>query len=409
MSTIEKRITDTVLKRIRALARPNGDVDVAPDGRPEIAKPVSVREARFSDFDQVCALNMKLGQGPDSPENWNRLWLDNPALGDRETPSVIGWVLEGESSEIVGFLGSVRTLYEYEGKTLLAVIAVRFAVQLAYRPFSHLLVTSFFRQKNVDLFLNTTATVSTGKMMIAFKASRIPEEDYENVLFWVIDPYYFTKSVFRRMRIASGLSRVGSVLASLAVRADIRLRGRELRGRPFRYTVIETCVNNISDEFQRFWAEKSKETSRLLAKRSPAIMRWHFDPPGNRRVARVLGCYSGNHLVGYGIVRHDEAGRDGLRRSILADLMVEDDDPCIVEQLLAAIYESAKNAGSHILEVMGFPKGIRQMFLKWKPYSRRYPACPFFYKARDRALHEILADENVWYACPFDGDGTLWP
>jgi hypothetical protein len=24
-------------------------------------------------------------------------------------------------------------------------------------------------------------------------------------------------------------------------------------------------------------------------------------------------------------------------------------------------------------------------------------------------LHQKLANENAWYACPFDGDATLWP
>jgi hypothetical protein len=138
-------------------------------------------------------------------------------------------------------------------------------------------------------------------------------------------------------------------------------------------------------------------------------MRWHFNPPENRHIAKVLGCYLGDRLVGYGIVRHYTSEKEDLRRSLVADLMIGDDDPRIVEQLLAAMYKSARNAGSHVLEVMGFPKEIRQMFLKSKPYLRKYPACPFFYKAKDRALHEKLSDETAWYACPFDGDGTIFP
>jgi hypothetical protein len=89
--------------------------------------------------------------------------------------------------------------------------------------------------------------------------------------------------------------------------------------------------------------------------------------------------------------------------------MIDESAPQVMDHLLAAILRSARDAGSHVLEVMGYPKAIRQKFLQWKPYSRDYPACPYWYKARDAVLHQKLANENAWYACPFDGDATLWP
>lgn len=96
--------------------RSKEEEDRAPGSALKTAKRVTVREARFSDCERVCALNSKLGLGPDSSENWKRLWLDNPAIGDGEKP-VIGWVLVA-SDEIVGFLGSIPMLYEYEGQIL---------------------------------------------------------------------------------------------------------------------------------------------------------------------------------------------------------------------------------------------------------------------------------------------------
>jgi hypothetical protein len=405
MSVIEKKIADLLLNRVRRM-RSKEEEDRAPDSAVKTAKKVTVREAQFTDCERVCALNSKLGLGPDSPENWKRLWLDNPAIADGEK-SVIGWVLVA-SHEIVGFLGSIPMLYEYEGQTLSAGATCRLAVEPDYRAFAHLLVTSFFRQK-VDLFLDTTATVSAGKIMMAFKAVELPQKDYGKVLFWILDPGAFSKSVFKRLGINSSLQGIGSALASVAVRADIGLRRRPRRAKFGRYTIAEISVNDLGEEFQQFWSDKSREVSRLRAKRTSSIMRWHFDPPGNRRVTRVLGCYLGSRLVGYGIVRHDDQASDGLRRSIIADLMIDESAPQVMEHLLPSIIRSAKDAGSHVLEVMGFPKEIRQKFLQWKPYSRDYPACPYLYKARDPVLHQKLADENAWYACPFDGDATLWP
>jgi hypothetical protein len=404
MSVIEKKIADLVLRRVRQVR--SEEEGQALDSAVKTAKKATVREAQFPDCERVCALNSKLGLGPDSPENWKRLWQDNPAIGAEEK-AVIGWVLVA-SDEIVGFLGSIPMLYEYEGQTLKAGATCRLAVKPEYRAFTHLLVTSFFRQK-VDLFLDTTATVSAGKIMMAFKAVELPQKDYGKVLFWILDPGSFTKSVFKRLGINSSLKGIGSALASVAVQADMGLRRRPRGAKSGRYTIAETSVNDLGDEFQQFWSNKSRGVSRLRARRTSSIMRWHFDPPGNSRVTRVLGCYLGSRLVGYGVVRHDHPASDGLRRSIIADLMIDESAPQVMDPLLAAIIRSAKDAGSHVLEVMGFPMEIREKFLQWKPYSRDYPACPYLYKARDPVLHQKLANENAWYACPFDGDATLWP
>ena len=406
MSTLEKKITDMALKRIRR-AMPEGDVDPAPVATPKKAGRVSLREARFSDFQQVCSLNMRLGLGPDSEANWKHLWLENPAVREGESP-VIGWVLEGASG-IVGFMGSIPMLHEYQGQTLVAAATCRLAVEAAYRASTSLLITSFFRQKNVDLFLNTTAIVSAGKMMLAFKAAPVPQKDYGTVLFWVIEPRHFAQSALRKLGIDSKLNGAPSVLASLALHADIGFRGRSPRARSRTYNTVESTVDELGEEYRRFWEESYQGTSRMRSIRNPEIVRWHFSPPGNRREIKVLGCYLDNCLVGYGIVRHDKESGDGLRRSTIADFMAKNDDPQIIGPLLASIFKSAKDAGSHVLEVMGFPKEVRKGFLRWRPYSRNYPACPYFYKARDGALQEKLADENAWYACPFDGDATVWP
>lgn len=409
MSTMRGKIANVLLKRIRALKTPAHGDSVARAGVPAgSAKSVSVRQAQFSDFERVCALNLRLGQGPDSVENWRRLWLYNPALADGRGASPIGWVLEA-SHDVVGFLGSIPLQYEFEGSALRAAATCRFAVEPAYRAFSHLLVVSFFRQKNVDLFLNSTATVAAGKIMTALKASPLPQPDYGNVLFWVLNPRHFAKEVLKKLGVKAPLIEPGAAVASLVLKGDMAIRKGVPRGNSSGCSVRETSVHECGPEFEQLWSENSKGISRLFARRTPEILRWHFDPPGNRRISRVLSGWVENKLVGYMIVRHEPPDIEGIRRSLVADLLVKESDPLILEQLFAAALSSAKKAGSDSLEIMGFPERIRQTLLQWKPYSRQYPACPFFFKARNRALHERLTDQSAWYACPYDGDATLWP
>lgn len=114
-------------------------------------------------------------------------------------------------------------------------------------------------------------------------------------------------------------------------------------------------------------------------------------------------------MRGYLILRNYEETTDGLKRAVVADLLVEDNDPRVTAALFRSALGAARNSGADILEVTGFPAEIRDGLQEWRPYTRKLPANPFYYKAREKALQNRLQQESAWYACPYDGDSTLWP
>jgi len=403
---VKNLIKSAILNRIRSKAD-HASIPNATAVPPEVASATIVREAQLDDFAQVNALNVGLGQGADSFQNWQRLWRDNPALQTGRTPR-IGWVLES-AGDIVGFLGSIPLGYRLNGKDIAAAATCRFAVQPPFRGMSHLLVTSFFRQKDVDLFLNTTATVAAGKIMTALKATPLPQPEFGKVLFWVLRPGRFVKSVASK----AGIHPLGRWLvlgagASVLV-AERVLKGRTPRSRRGSIEVRSISVSTLGAEYDKFWAAAESEPGKLHARRSRELFRWHFEAPDSQRKAEVIGCYLQGKLLGYALVRHDPPAADGSCRSLLADLMVSGDEDVIVERLISAAYRNSKSRGATVLEVMGFPTNIRRAMLRLRPYVREYPADPFFFKVRDKALQEILAAESAWYATPYDGDSTIWP
>jgi hypothetical protein len=410
MQVMGNKLTNAVLKRIRAREEdsPALSFNEGSGTHRDIGRRISVREAQFSDFPGVSALGKRQGQGPDSIENWERLWRSNPAIRDGNAPARIGWVLEA-SGEVVGFLGGIPLLYEYEGKTLIASATCRFAVDPAYRALSHLLMSSFLRQKDVDLLLNTTATPSAGKIMRALQATQVPQRHYETVLFWVLNARQFSKAVSKKMGLHASIRTPVSGFGALLMKAEGTVRGRKPRLRAEQYRVEARSIDELGSEFDRFCSDCAHNTYRLTARRSAEVLRWHFCPPENRRSACALCAYAGNRLVGYVVVRGEMDEKTSLLRSIVADLLVEQDAPEIVRSLIRAAYKCADENGSHILELMGFPSAIRDAVMTWNPYSRQYPSCPFFFKARDKAIQEKLLSENAWYASQFDGDATLWP
>jgi hypothetical protein len=409
MSSIDRKIVDAILARIRTLrSAPSRSEEGSQADSTATGAPVKLREVDFSDHAAVVDLKRRFGLTPDVFENWERLWRSNPALENLQTPRPMGWVLEADG-RVVGFLGNISLVYRYGDRNLSAVTANGLVVEPAYRAVSLSLIAAFYRQKSVDLFLTTTAIEAVGKIARAFKSDPLPQPDYDTIFFWVLQPHPFAQSVMKKLQIDATWLKIGAVIGSLAVSLDKVVRRRWPRRSRSSLTVRRITTAEIADEFQSLWLAKLKERTRLFADRSASSLRWHFTIPGDKGTTHFLCCYEGRELLGYAAVRTEFNPETGLKRALIADLIARQDDPKVLSILLHASYQQAKQAGSHILEAIGFPQEIRQLCSQWNPYERRLPACPFYYKATDKVLHSTLADGSAWYASPFDGDTTLIP
>lgn len=409
MPTIAERSVSFLLKAIRA-RRPSTDADApaSPVTASDGANGVRLRELRFNDFDAVARLRhlAPWHWAPDSVDNWHRLWRNSPAIRSAKSYLSMGWVLEADK-KIVGYLGSIPLLYHFGDKPLLAAAASGFLVEPAYRTFGKDLVASFYSQPKIDLFLSTTVE-SVGRLAKALEVKTLPQENYSTVLFWVLDARHFADAVVWKLGATGGVRSLGGMLGSLALRAETMARSRRPRRASSKFRLTEITVSEIGDDFEALWRRKLAEKRRLLADRSPATLRWHYTQPGSQKDTNVFRCESQSRLVGYAIFRR-ETEPPGLRRCNLSDMLVDGDDPETASSLVARGYELAMDCGCHTYEVLGFPRFVRQVFLQGKPYSRDYPACPYHFKASDRALHEILSNGESWYATPLDGDTSLMP
>lgn len=408
MASLEQKVVSFLLGMVRARREqslaPTEMLQAHAEGA---LPPAKVREARFSDFAAVANLKHRWDMAADSLENWERIWHHNPALQHMRTTPPIGWVLEAEGA-VVGYLGNISLLYHYGDRILTAVVGTNLVVEPAYRAIAFTLNAAFYRQKSIDLFLTTTGIEVVGRISKAFKCIPLPQEDYDSMLFWVLQPDPFAKALMKKLGLNASASRVAGVLASGAIRADELLRQRRPSGSANGFEIRDIALTEMGEEFGVLWAQKLKESPRLLADRAPATLRWHFDVPNDLGSQSILCCYKNGTLMGYAVVRHEPVGPTGMRRSIIADMLAKEDDLEVLRSLWAFGYERAKQAGSHIFEVLGFPPRVREIGSPWHPYLRKYPACPFYFKATDAALHRILSDGSAWYASPFDGDTTLW-
>jgi hypothetical protein len=401
------RAMDYAANSLLRLARSRHSPAAGQIGPEDVPIPAKQREVRFSDFENVARLQERGGLPKDNQENWSRLWLQNPTMAVAKSQLSMGWVLE-TAQGIVGYQGSIPLLYQFGGRTLVAAVGTGLVIEPAYRARCIGLMASFYRQRGVDLFLMTFAIPSVVELSKALHAKALPQRDFDKRLFWVLDVHQFTKALAAKLGLGRRILAVGTLLGSPVLRADTFRRGpRGLSTNKFRITQIE--VKDIGGEFQALWQRKLTETPRLMAVRGPASLKWHFTIPGSSSTAAVLCCHRFERLVGYAIVQHTIDRETGMRRSMLADILVEQDDSSVTEALLEAAYSNATVSGDHYFEVVGLPRNIRQILMRWNPYVTTYPTDPLIYKTADEALARTLADENAWYAGPFDGDTMLMP
>jgi hypothetical protein len=407
--SLEKRVVASILNKIRERRTSSGPAVGGPQVRIEKnPAPAKLRVATVADCAAIVELKRRWGLIPDPCDNWDKLWVRNPALKDVDPRRASGWVLEAAGS-IVGYIGNISSTYFYGDETIRAVTAHALVVEPAYRATSVSLNAAFFRQKFADLCLGTTAIEAVDKISRIFKCDRLPQAGYDTVLFWILRPHPFADIVAKKLNLSRPASYCAGALGSLVLATDQMLRRRRPRRSNSNLTIDKIRANEVGDDFDALWDAKRREGRRMLADRSAAALRWHFDIPGDLSKIDVLSCRGNGELQGYLVVRHEPTPEDGPRRSLVCDILIREDRREVLEALFAAAYDEAKRANSHVIEVVGFPSSLRKILHQWNPYERKLPSCPFHFKAANPELHGMLLDQSVWYAGPYDGDTTLMP
>ena len=385
-------------------------METAPASRASSAlvKRVTLRESRFEDRDSVLALMRRNGLVVQpSAGNWQWLWRDNPAAAHMHTAWPIGWVLEDKGG-IVGYLGNVPLRSLFKGKIVRVAAARGFAVDPHARGHSLRLAATFFSQTGADLLLNTSANAGAAAVWGLCKGFVIPQSGYNETLLWILKDRAFLMSVIRKLGQPAWLANLASAILAPAVAAE-RFVFRRATSRSSGAIISVFDPDQIDKRFDELWESTLRAfPTRLMADRSACSLRWHFGHVNApERESKVLALSKGGELAGYAVLTREDSARLGLRRMRISDLLARNDDIAVIDHLLVASHDFAFSAGSHTLELVGFPKLVRDRALARKPYAYRVAVTPYWYKARDSQLAQQLVAEDSWYGTPFDGDTSL--
>jgi hypothetical protein len=337
--------------------------------------------------------------------HWRSLWETNPALKAHGSEVALGWVLE-DAGRIVGFFGNIPQVSYFDGCPIRVSSARAWAVDKDYRSETPRLCEAFFNQSGSDVVLISSASPPAGRRCLEFVGAKMPQVDYEKILYWVIDASRFIRAGLRKKGQGAVAAWTGGVLGAVALNARMRLGGR----RPFAplQDISVVPIDEIGDDFDDLWSRKLMDyAGRLLACRNAETLRWYFGLSKNADQTRMLCCRRDGQLQGYTVLVREDAPAIGLKRIKIADMFVAGDDPTVIDALLAAAYEYGLATRCHVLEVIGMPETLRRQALTHKPFERPMATFPFFFKALNSDLTGPLSEPRGWYVTAFDGDTAL--
>jgi hypothetical protein len=367
-----------------------------------------VRVATFDDYDQIAALQAEYERPIMSLERWKHLWVNNPAHLQLKNSVPIGWVLEREVSAdddktIVGYLGNIPLFCELGGKRIVASVAHAWVVDVRYRAYSLMLLDLYFSQKSVELFLNATVGAAGFESFGVFGSLRVPAGAWDRSVFWITNYPGFIQGWLEKKDIpfAKPLSYVlGLAPAIKQVFSNGSLPNAASRAQ------LQVCTE-VDDRFDTFWeALRKRNPNVLLGFRTRQTLEWHYGSALRNGEAWIVTAGK-EQIEAYGIfLRHDNPTYD-LKRLRLIDFQALDGSTTLLLPMLSWAYDHGRRSGVHMLECIGFRSDKWKVIADAAPYERQLPCWLYFYKARDKALAQKLADPNVWDPSQFDGDASL--
>jgi hypothetical protein len=126
-------------------------------------------------------------------DDWASLWLRNPVYQQWEGRWPIGWVLENESHDIVGWVGDIPSAYQFGGCRLWAATPWSWVVDLHDRGYGLLILNRFLQQKNVDLLLSSSVSAASEPFTKHFQFSRVPRGTWDKSAFWITNHRGFAR------------------------------------------------------------------------------------------------------------------------------------------------------------------------------------------------------------------------
>ena len=349
-----------------------------------------VRPFRLSDHAEVARLHCEVGWRPRSAEGWR--WLEaNPAR--RDHPAPCGWVVADAGDRAAAFVGNLVQRFRLEGRDLFGATGFNLIVPPAQRGRSRELLRAFLGQPGVFGAWTFNANPLSAPLYGRFGMTPWPAT-HAVKLAWVVDPLACMQGRFWRaaLKMAPGLTpRLGEQVMNARLGTAPRL------ALPPGVAVLTDLAG--ASRYGEFWAALENE-GRLLADRSPEILRWRLADPDLTRPPIMLAFNRGRRITGTAMAALAKGAAIDPPFLEILDLVALEGEHEAIPALVETLIANARGLGAAKVRLQVASPRLMKQLGPLAGQARReggWGHCHVKFAAD-------APDPRLWSPTPYDGD-----
>lgn len=357
---------------------------------------MTIRPFRPTDHDAANALHRSVWWPERSPGGWR--WLDaNPARQDIDAPS--GWVIEDKAGEPAAFVGNFIQRFWVADTAHYGATGFSIIVPRAVRGASRSLIQTFIDQPNTFAKYTLNANSRSAPLYSRHGMAAWPPRTHDVKLSWIIDPVACLHG-----RILRKLTARFPALTDPYRERFLNKRLGSTSARHVPDTLKARGVRVLTDlgdasPYAAFWTALKAE-GRLIADRSPAMLRWRLADPDQTIAPTLLAHVRKGLVTGYAMAIMAKANPIEPAFLEIIDLIALQDEPDAIPALVEGLIASARAQGAAKVRLQALGEDMLRRLGPHAASARREGGWGHG--------HAIFSPDappiEAWSPTPFDGD-----
>ena len=354
---------------------------------------MKIEKVHFEDYHEIVKLNDKNNLINLERPDWENLWKKNPYLENNKIEWTIGWKLTNENKELEGLILNIPFIFKHKKQEILAAVCSNYVINKNYRTHSLKLRHLFLNQPNVDLYITNTANQKSEKIMLAFKAKRIFQYDYQNRLIYILKKRKFLIKIFSKFHLLFNLNFIKNLF--------IKRKNYEIEDIQFKE---EKDFSNIDDLENQLSLENDLHSSK-----ERKWLDWKYNLYIKKKNLISLNVYKSEILIGKIIMIKNFHKKEKLQRMSIVEIIGFNNNHIYLEESLKRCILIGRENQLDLIDIIGFKKQIRDTISKVGFFKKKSLNFNFLVKNDNKKLDKILFNSldksNLSIS---DGDGIFY-
>ena len=360
-----------------------------------------LREVTFEDYTKIKKLVTKSKKNIQDYESWKKIWSTNPLL-KKGYKIPLGWIIE-KNQEVVGYLGNFPKVLKHNDKEYLASCITTWVVDDQYRSVSILLINQFFNQKEIDIFICTTAKSAVNKIWKALGAMEMPLVSCQEVEFVILNSKKFINGYIKKK---FNLPNFFTYLFILLFKMTFihKLNFRHFSKINHNYKILD----RVDEDIHAFLKKIDANNYRIKENKNKDWLSWNIERRILDKEVWSVKIFDKNSIIGYCLCIGENLNHIDLKRVYLADLEILDENntEAFKDLIKISILESKKR-NYDVIEFKNLNNYKKKFLKKFNFFKRKFKSNPYLYKFKENSKNFTYQDHDLWDISLLDGDNLF--